>query len=195
MFPTSTKPLVLIVSGPPCTGKTTLARRLAATFSLPLLTKDTIKESLFVTLGVQDRAWSKRLGGASMELLYVYVESQVAAGRSCAVEGNFLPSFGTPAFRRIAARYAFLPIQVNLVADPAVLQARFRERALSGERHPGHQDHLPRDSRIDSPIVGRFEPMSIGGDVIELDTSDFARFEYDRLCARIRQWVCLCADR
>ena len=153
-------PLVLIVSGPPCTGKTTLAHRLAASFALPLMTKDTIKETLFEVLGADcgqsapDRAWSRRLGGASMELLYVYVESQLAAGKSCAVEGNFVPSFGTPAFRRIAERYAFLPIQVNLVADPAVLRARFRRRALSGERHPGHQDHLPRNPRLDSPISG-----------------------------------------
>jgi predicted kinase len=180
-------PLVLIVSGPPCTGKTTLARRLAASFVLPLMTKDTIKESLFETLGVSDRAWSRRLGGASMELLYVYVESQIAAGQSCIVEGNFISAFGSPAFRRLQERYSFLPIQVNCVADPAVLAARFRERALSGERHPGHQDHLPRDSRIDAPIPGRFEPLDIGGHVIELDLSDFARLNYQGLCAKLRR--------
>jgi predicted kinase len=193
----SPQPLVLIVSGPPGAGKTTLARRLAAAFVLPLMTKDTIKESLFETLGADcsqsasDRAWSRRLGGASMELLYLYVESQLAAGRSCVVEGNFVAAYGTPAFRRLAARYAFLPVQVNCVADPAVLAARFRERALSGERHPGHRDHLPRGPRLDSPtdvrypLPGRFAPMDIGGHVIELDTSDFARLDYEGLCARI----------
>jgi predicted kinase len=183
---TAPPPLVLIVSGPPCTGKTTLARRLAASFALPVMTKDTIKESLFETLGVQDRAWSKRLGGASMELLYVYVGSQLAAGRSCIVEGNFIAAYGTPAFRRLQERYTFLPIQVNCVADPAVLAARFRERSLSDERHPGHQDHLPRDPRIDAPIPGRFEPLDIGGHVIELDMSDFAQLDDDGLCARVR---------
>jgi predicted kinase len=180
-------PLVLIVTGPPCTGKTTLARRLAATFTLPLMAKDTIKETLFESLGTPDRAGSKRLGGACMELLYLYVESQVAARRSCIVEGNFVARFGTPAFRRVQERYPFVPIQVNCVADPAVLAARFRARALSGERHPGHQDHLPRDPRLDLPLPGRFEPMEIGGHAIELEMSDFARLDYDGLCARIRQ--------
>jgi len=185
---TRSQPLVLIVTGPPCAGKTTLARRLAASFALPLMTKDTIKEVLFETLGASDRAWSRRLGGASMELLYIYVESQLAAGRSCVVEGNFDTTFATPAFRRMAARYLFLPIQVNCVADPAVLATRFRERALSGERHPGHQDHLPPDPRLYAPIPGRLEPLDIGGHVIELDLSDFAQLEYDRLCARIRSF-------
>ena len=182
---TASPPLVLIISGPPCTGKTTLARRLAASFALPLMTKDTIKESLFETLRAQDRAWSKRLGGASMELLYVYVESQLAAGQSCVVEGNFVAAFGTPAFRRLQERYVFLPIQINCVADPAILAARFHERALSGERHPGHQDHLPRDPRLDSSMPGRIKQLDIGGHVIELDTSDFAQLDYDRLCVQI----------
>lgn len=182
---TGSQPLVLIVSGPPCAGKTTLARRLAASFALPLMTKDTIKESLFETLGTSDRAWSKRLGGASMELLYLYVESQLAARQPCAVEGNFVAAFGNPAFRRLQERYAFLPVQVNCVADPAVLAARFHERSRSGERHPGHQDHLPPDPRLDLPIPGRLEPLDIGGLVIELDMSDFARLDYEGLCARI----------
>ena len=120
-----------------------------------------------------------------MELLYLYVESQLAARRSCIVEGSFVAAFGTPAFQRLCERYAFLPIQVNCVADPAVLTARFRERSLSDERHPGHQDHLPRDPRIDAPIPGRFEPLDIGGHVIELDTSDFAQLDYEGLYARI----------
>ena len=79
-------PLLVIVTGPPCTGKTTLARRLAADLGLPLMSKDTIKETLFEVLGVPDRAGSKRLGGASMELLYTFIEAQLAAGQGCGAE-------------------------------------------------------------------------------------------------------------
>lgn len=184
------RPVVVIVGGPPCAGKTTLARRLAADLGLPLMTKDTIKEVLFEVLGVPDRAASRRLGGASMELLYTFVEAQLAAGQSCIAEANFDPAFGTPVFKRLARDYPHTAIQVNCVADPAVLAERFRRRALSGERHPGHQDHLPPEPGLDAPIQGRIQPMEIGEHVIEVDTSDFTQIDCDQLCARVLNlWV------
>ena len=175
-------PLVLIVTGPPASGMTTLARRLAPMLGLPLLCKDTVKEVLFETLGWPDRVWSQRLGGASMELLYTFVETHLAVGASCAVEANFAAQYATPAFRRLAERYAYLPIQVNCSADPAVLVERFRLRALSGERHPGHHDVYTKPERT---IVGRMEPLDIGGHVIECDATCF-QVDHDALAARVR---------
>jgi tRNA uridine 5-carbamoylmethylation protein Kti12 len=48
---------LVLVTGPPTSGKTTLARPLAHHLDLPLLGKDAIKEALFDTLGTGDRAW------------------------------------------------------------------------------------------------------------------------------------------
>jgi hypothetical protein len=149
--------------------------------------KDTIKETLFEVLGVTDRAGSKRLGGASMEVLYTFVEAQLAAGGSCVAEGNFDVRYATPVFRRLMRAYPHANVQVNCAADPEILRERFRRRALSGERHPGHQDHLARDPSLDAPLPGRTPPLDIGGQVIELDTSDFARIDHESLLAQIRR--------
>ena len=49
-----TKSLLIIINGAPCTGKTTLGRKLAKQLRLPFLSKDGIKEVLFDTLGWED---------------------------------------------------------------------------------------------------------------------------------------------
>jgi len=63
---------LVYVSGAPGSGKSSLAAPLAAELGYALLTKDRIKETLHDACGAPepDRAWSRRLGGAAMELLW-----------------------------------------------------------------------------------------------------------------------------
>jgi predicted kinase len=178
-------PVLIIVSGPPCAGKTTLARRLAAHFRLPLMTKDTIKETLFDTLGCGDRAWSKRLSGASMALLYRFAEAQVASSRSCIIEANFSASLASPALRELRQRHPFDPVQIQCRVETSVLIDRLRQRALSRERHPGHLDQATLHSLRRETVQERLEPLAIGGQLIELDTTDFDAIDHEALFAQI----------
>ena len=45
------KRILLVVTGPPCAGKTTLAAQLGLELSLPVVHRDVLKEILFDTLG------------------------------------------------------------------------------------------------------------------------------------------------
>jgi predicted kinase len=77
---------LVLVSGPPAAGKTTLAVPLAAELGFALLAKDRIKETLHDALGFEaDLAWSRRLGAATMELLWALAADSPAA----VLEANF----------------------------------------------------------------------------------------------------------
>ena len=102
------KPLLIIISGPPCAGKTTLAKLLRERFALPVMGKDTLKEPLFDTLGWQDRERSRAFGRASIALLCQFVATQLTARRSCIVESNFQADLDGPRFLALRERHAFV---------------------------------------------------------------------------------------
>ncbi|MGC2007787.1 AAA family ATPase, partial [Trebonia sp.] len=80
---------LVYVSGAPGAGKSSLAGPLAAELGFALLTKDTLKETLHDALGAPepDLAWSRRLGGAAMELLW----RLAADAPAVVIEANFRP--------------------------------------------------------------------------------------------------------
>ena len=179
-------PRVVVVAGAPGSGKTTLARYLATALTLPLFTKDDIKETLFDTLGWGDRAWSRKLGTAAVALLFRCIEAELAAGRSFIVESNFHPARDNEDFQALRARYRFQPCVVYCHAEEAVLLARFAARAHSTDRHPGHVDQQNYDEVAAAMRGGIYGPPAIGGPVIPVDTTDFARLDYPALLAAIR---------
>jgi gluconate kinase len=62
--------MLILLTGLPGSGKTTLAGKLADGLDLPLIAKDHFKEILFDTMGIGDRAWSRRIGQAAIALQY-----------------------------------------------------------------------------------------------------------------------------
>ena len=165
----SAVPLLVVVTGPPASGKSTVAEHLAAALGLPLLTKDGIKETLFDSLGTGDRDWSRRLGEATWHVLFHVVGVALEGGASLVVEGNFEPAHAE-------ARFASLPdfrgVQVYCSAPDEVLLARYRERAESGDRHPGHVDDDVARDLGDSLEENRWRPLALDGPLVEAGLDD-----------------------
>jgi predicted kinase len=183
------KPLLIIVSGLPGAGKTTLAKWLSDELHLPLIYRDGLKELLFDSLGWSDREWSRTLGRASYELLYYVLEMQVCFGRSCIVESNFDPEQASLRLQALRQKCDFEPFQIQCVADSAVLVQRYRQRAFSSERHPGHTDNVsydefvPQFSKEYYITQGKFE---IRGTYVALDTTDVAAIDAQAVLRSLR---------
>ena len=178
-------PYLLLVNGLPCSGKTTISRRLANSLRLPFLEKDQVKELLFDALGWSDVAWSHRLSRASKDLLFYLIREEMKAGRSLGVECNFFADLDTPHFLEIAQMAPFHPIQVLCWADGEELVQRFKAR--SGGRHPGHLDATLGEEIFASLRTGTAIPLAIGGDLIEFETTHFAEMDYEGLVRTLRK--------
>ena len=119
--------MYVVVTGPPASGKSTLAPVLAAELGWPLLAKDSIKAGLVESLGADGLDESHRLGAAAVRaLLALARDNQDAVLDSVWVDRE-----------RAVAELAALPGQVVEVfcrADRALLEERYAARGRGLER-------------------------------------------------------------
>jgi predicted kinase len=121
---------LVYVSGAPGSGKTSLAVPLAAELGYALLTKDRIKETLHDAFGAPapDRAWSRRLGGAAMELLWALAADAPAV----VIEANFRPYSGYEHAK--LSGLAAQSVEVHCTCPPELAVKRYNARLT----HPVH---------------------------------------------------------
>ncbi len=177
---------LVIISGYPATGKTTLGKKLARALRLPFINKDTIKELLVDMIGYSDRAWSRKLGKASLAILFEFTDRLLSVGQGVIIENDFRPALENKRFKKLMNKHKFLPIQIFCHAEPAIIMQRFRQRVESGKRHPGHVDHLNYEElklNLENKYVA---PLEIGGELILIDTTDFKKVSHRPLIKKLK---------
>jgi predicted kinase len=156
---------IVIVSGAPGAGKSTLAGPLAAALGLPLFAKDAIKETLYEVLGDDQPAplpVSRQMGAASMELLWRLAQDAPA----CVMEANFKPAHEYSRSKLLELSKDGLLIEVHCFCPPEEAARRYDARGLGPERHRVHTfKSLPAESRAEYP-----GPLGLGP-VIRVDTT------------------------
>ena len=155
--------VLVVVSGLPASGKSTVGSLLSTGLSLPLLDKDTILEALFDELGCDGPEQRERLSRASDEILV-----RLAGGSQAAVVVNWWNQDTAPVrLADLASTFVevFCDCPLELAAD------RFAAR----ERHPGHLDRTrtpeERQHGIERLRATYRGPLRLGGSLVTVDTS------------------------
>lgn len=156
------KARLVVVSGLPASGKSTVGTALSERLSMALLDKDVILEALFDSLGCPDRDERYRLSRASDEVLYALAEASQAA-----VVVNWWDQDSSPArLRGIASSV----VEVFCECPLEVAAARFEGR----RRHPGHHDPRRTPEEIAEGIRRMREmfhgPLGVG-DLVRVNTA------------------------
>jgi predicted kinase len=180
-------PLLVIVTGPPASGKTTLGARLAAELAWPFVSRDAFKELLFDQLGWSNRDWSRKLGGTSWELFYQVLDLLLVGRASCVVESNFRAALDGARFRQLQQRHGFQAVQFVCSADAPTLLQRYQSRATDGTRHPGHVDHC-NSAEFAAVLAAKHEyALGLDGPLLTLDTTRLDDVDLDALLAKVRE--------
>ena len=163
---------LIILSGLPASGKSTVARALHAAYPFPILEKDRIKECLFDTLGFQSHEEKRRLDAAASRILLEVAGDILTAGGSVILDNNFDTAAGE-ALRELQARLSPRSVTVLLTADEDTLYERYLARDLAHTRHPGHA------------VSDRYPPLPGDPDVTPMEREGFAQRYLSRGMGRV----------
>lgn len=145
---------IILVTGVPASGKSTLSRLLADTLQLPILSKDVVKEALHDSLGTADPV---AVSQASAEVIWRLLP-HFPAGAIVDMWLDPVRDAGVAAdgLRRAGTSTDAVEIQCRCPGDVAVDRYRHRPRS------PAHRGPDPQTLARIQDSAGRISPTGIG---------------------------------
>lgn len=203
-FGRSLMSFLILIAGLPATGKTSFAYYLSKKMEIPMVSKDTVKEHLFDTIGFKNRNEKVALGIAAMDIMYHFAETHLEIGKPIILENNF-ENISKPGLIKLIEKYNCKTVTVRFCTETKVLSERFLLRDKSPERHRGHvidtqfpevpggealtvETHNKNFKDFYDRMKQRgMEFFSIGGDEIIVDSTDFSKVSYEAICSRVKE--------
>jgi predicted kinase len=163
-------PTLVVVSGPPRAGTTTLAHALARAIPCPAICRDEIKEGMVHAQGGGfEAAPGDPLTQRTLPLFFDVLRMLLTAGVTVVAEAAFQDRLWRPGLEPLA-ELAQLRI-VQCTVDPAVARERHRS-AVDARGRSAHAQIIGKGIEDWERAYASFERISVSAPSIDVDTTD-----------------------
>lgn len=193
----------ILVTGIPASGKSTFAKYLSKSLEIPVISKDTLKEILFDTVGFDSRDEKITLGIAAMETMYHFAKQLISVNQPFILENNF-ENTSKQGLDSLLLKYNCVAITICLTGEYDKIFERFLKRDTTISRHRGHvvNDCYPEKGDTSNvPISYTFDSFArainergmvefmANGPKIQVDTTDFEKIDYDCILEQVKKTI------
>ncbi|MEU8222732.1 AAA family ATPase [Kribbella sp. NPDC048915] len=162
------KPMLVVVSGPPGTGKTTLAHRIAGALGCPAICRDEIKEGMVHATPGFVPGPGDPLTMRTLSTFFDVIGLLIGRGTTVVAEAAFQDRLWTPGLSPLLSRADLRIVHCTVPAEVAL--ERITTRTASDPRRAAHEDaQISADARLRTHNA--FQPVDLPVPQLTVDTT------------------------
>lgn len=180
--PIMKKPLLIVVTGRPASGKTSLAHLLAKEIKCPLLSRDEFKEGYINTARLHHYQLNDQVNRDIYETFFDAINLLISKNISVIVEAAFQHQLWEPKLASLVNNAKIRVIICKISLELA--KERFYKRILDEpKREKFHGDATNKDTVL---LSSKYETIHIAAPTLEVDTTNNYKPDIERIIEFIR---------
>jgi len=176
---------IIIITGYLASGKSTFARKLSKSLSIPCLIKDTFKIAICTNISVTSGEESSIYSSVTFDAMMYVVERHMETNTPIIIEGNFVPAGikktdESSFIQALIDKYNYKSLTFKFYGDTKILHTRYIERDILPERGGVNAFYKDVPHADFDTICHNLDSFCVGDKTIDIDTTDFNAVNFDK---------------